>query len=35
MWDCHPIEGSSCGVLIEIQQMWERKEGCEGERERE
>lgn len=20
VWDCHPMEGSSCGVLIEIQQ---------------
>lgn len=36
--DCHPVGGSSCGVLIEIQQMWgERgmKRERKGERERE
>lgn len=25
VWDCHPMEGSGRGVLIEIQQMWERR----------
>lgn len=35
VWDYRPIEGSSCGVLNVIQQMWERREGFERVRERE